>query len=405
MERSFIGMAEQARATAGTIALLTVISILGQLSIGLYTPSLPSLAQALHARAGEIKLTMTVFLASFAVAQLFWGALSDRFGRRPILFAGVIVYLVGTITCILAGSIGMLIAGRFIQGIGACVGVTISRAVVRDRYDRVQGARTLAFIGMAMAAGPAIAPVLGGQLQVLFGWRAAFAALLLIGTGIGIATYLRLEESIPRRDPAATDPVRLMTNYGALLRSRIYIAYSGMTASFFGGLMAFATGMPFVMIDGFGMSPAVFGFMPLFVVSGYFTGSTLAGRRTGRDPAHKLARIGASCALIGGAAYAAVTLLGLEAPATVIAPMMIFMFGYGIALPSALAAAMQPFAQMAGTAAALQGFAQMAMGAGVTLIVAAFADGSARSMALAVAAASILVAFFAWYAPHESKHP
>ncbi len=398
-------MAEQeSRATAGTIALLTLISILGQLSIGLYTPSLPSLAQALGAAAGEIKLTMTVFLASFAVAQLFWGAFSDRFGRRPILFAGVIVYLAGTIICMTAGSIGILIAGRFIQGIGACVGITISRAVVRDRYDRVQGARTLAFIGMAMAAGPAIAPVLGGQLQVLFGWRAAFAALLLIGAGIGLATYLRLDESIRQRDPAATDPVRLMTNYAALLRSRTYIAYSGLASSFFGGLMAFATALPFVMIDGFGMSPALFGFMPLFTVMGYFSGSTLAGKRTGRDPAHKLARAGASCALIGGMAYAAVTLLGLESPATVIAPMMIFMFGYGLALPSALAAAMQPFAQMAGTAAALQGFAQMAMGASVTLIVAAFADGSARSMALAIAAASILVAFCAWLAPTESKH-
>ena len=124
-------MADQTRATAGTIALLTLISILGQLSIGLYTPSLPSLAQALGAGAGEIKLTMTVFLASFAVAQLFWGAFSDRFGRRPILFAGVIVYLAGTIICLTAGSVGILIAGRFIQGIGACVGITISRASER----------------------------------------------------------------------------------------------------------------------------------------------------------------------------------------------------------------------------------------------------------------------------------
>lgn len=396
-------MAEQARATAGTIALLTLISILGQLSIGLYTPSLPSLTQALGARTGEIKLTMTVFLASFAVSQLFWGAFSDRFGRRPILFAGIVVYLAGTIVCMLAGSIGILIAGRFVQGIGACVGITISRAVVRDRYDRTQGARTLAFIGMAMAAGPAAAPVLGGQLQMLFGWRAAFAALLLIGAGIGLATYLRLDESIRRRDPAATDPVRLMTNYGALLRSRIYIAYSGLTALFFGGLMAFATGAPFVMIDGFGMSPAMYGFMPIFTVLGYFSGSTLAGKRTGRDPAHKLARIGAACALASGVAFAAITLLELESPATVIAPMIVYMFGYGLALPSALAAAMQPFAQMAGTAAALQGFLQMAMGACVTLIVAAFADGTARSMALAIAAASILIAFFAWLAPDESK--
>jgi MFS transporter, DHA1 family, multidrug resistance protein len=396
-------MAEPARAKAGTIALLTAISMLGQMSIAMYTPSLPSLAQALGAPASEVKLTMTVFLAAFACAQLVWGPLSDRVGRRPALFAGIAVFLIGTTICLLAQSIGTLIFGRFVQGLGACVGVTIARAVVRDRFDRTEGSRALAFIGMAMAAGPALAPAIGGQLQTIFDWHAVFAALALFGVAVAVAAYARLDESNRNRDPSATDPVRMLGNFATLLRARVYLAYAALAAAFFGGLMAYATGLPFLLIDGFGISPAVYGLVPSATVVGYFTGSALAGRRAGIDPPRKLARIGALAALTGGGALALVALLGLEHPVTLVAPMIVFMFGFGLALPSALAAAMQPFGRMAGSAAALQGFVQMAIGAAATLGVAAFADGTSRSMAFAILLAACVVALAARSAPPEEK--
>lgn len=396
-------MAEPARATAGTIVLLTAISMLGQMSIAMYTPSLPSLAQALGAQAGEVKLTMTVFLAAFACAQLLWGPLSDRIGRRPALFAGIAVFLAGTAICLFAQAIGALIFGRFVQGLGACVGITIARAVVRDRFDRTEGARALAFIGMAMAAGPAIAPAIGGQLQILYGWQAVFAALALFGAAVAIAARARLEESNLRRDPLATDPLRMLGNFATLLRARVYLAYTALASAFFAGLMAYATGLPFLLIDGFGMSPALYGLIPSATVVGYFTGSAIAGRRAGVDPPRRLARIGALAALAGAAALAFVTLAGREHPVTLVAPMIVFMFGFGLALPSALAAAMQPFARMAGAAAALQGFVQMATGAIATLGVAAFADGTAASMAFAILLAAGVVAAAAWAAPPEEK--
>jgi DHA1 family bicyclomycin/chloramphenicol resistance-like MFS transporter len=396
-------MAEQARATAGTIVLLTAISMLGQMSIAMYTPSLPSLAQALGAQAGEVKLTMTVFLAAFACAQLVWGPLSDRIGRRPALFAGIAVFLAGTAICLFAQAIGVLIFGRFVQGLGACVGVTIARAVVRDRFERAEGARALAFIGMAMAAGPALAPAIGGQLQILYGWHAVFAALALFGAGVALAAYARLEESNRRRDPLATDPARMAGNFATLMRARVYLAYTALASAFFAGLMAYATGLPFVLIDGFGMSPAVYGLVPSATVVGYFTGSAIAGRRAGVDSPRRLARIGACAALAGAGILALVSSAGLEHPVTLVAPMIVFMFGFGLALPSALAAAMQPFARMAGAAAALQGFVQMATGAIATLGVAAFADGTAASMAFAILLAAGVVALAAWAAPPEEK--
>lgn len=396
-------MAEPARATVGTIALLTAISMLGQMSIAMYLPSLPSLAQALGAPAAEVKLTMTVFLAAFACAQLVWGPLSDRVGRRPALFAGIAVFLVGTAICFLAQAIGALIFGRFVQGLGACVGVTIARAVVRDRFERAEGARALAFIGMTMAAGPAIAPAFGGQLQILFGWRAVFLALALFGAAVAIAAFVRLDESNRQRDPSAIDPGRMLGNYATVLGARVYLAYTALAAAFFAGLMAYATGLPFLLIDGFGMSPAVYGLIPSVTVVGYFAGSVLAGKRAGVTPPRKLARAGAACAMTGGTALAGVALAGLDHPVTLVAPMMIFMFGFGLALPAALAASMQPFPRMAGAAAALQGFVQMATGAACTLGVAAFADGTARSMAFAIFAAACAVALAAGAAPADEK--
>jgi DHA1 family bicyclomycin/chloramphenicol resistance-like MFS transporter len=391
------------RAQAGTIVLLTAISMLGQMSIAMYTPSLPSLAQALGAPAGEVKLTMTVFLAAFACAQLVWGPLSDRIGRRPALFAGIAVFLAGTTVCLLAQSIEMLILGRFVQGLGACVGVTIARAVVRDRFDRTEGARALAFIGMAMAAGPAVAPAIGGQLQMLYDWHAVFAALALFGACVAIAAYTRLDESNRNPDASATDPIRMARNFAALLQARVYLAYTALAAAFFSGLMAYATGLPFLLIDGYGMSPALYGLIPTATVIGYFSGSAVAGRRAGIDPPRNLARIGACAALAGAGVLALVATLGLDHPVTLVAPMIVFMFGFGLSLPSALAAAMQPFPRMAGSAAALQGFVQMTAGAAATLGVAAFADGTAHSMAFAILLAAAVVASAAWAAPAEDK--
>jgi len=352
-----------ARATPGAIALLTSMVMLGQMTISLYIPSLPSLAQSLAAAPEQVKLTMTLYLASFAVAQLFWGPLSDRFGRRPILFAGLGVYLVGTLACALAPGITTLILARGLQGIGACVGSTVSRAITRDRFERNEAARTLAFIGVAMAVGPALAPILGGQLQTLFGWRAAFVALLVFGVCMGIATYLKLDETNKHLDPQATSPVRLLGSFAMLLRSRVYLGYSLAIAGAFTGVMA------------------------------YVTGSSIAGRLAPRGLGVRLVATGSTICLVCGIAFVAIVLGGYASPVTVVAPMVVFMVGFGILTPNAMAHALQPFPRIAGAASALQGFLQMTVAAIGTVAVAALSDGTPLSTAIGVCAGGIIAAF------------
>jgi len=381
-----------ARATTGAIVLLTSMVMLGQMSISLYIPSLPSLAQALAAPAEEVKLTMTVYLVAFAVSQLVWGPLSDRFGRRPVLFAGIAVYLAGTLACAAAQGIYWLIAARGLQAVGACVGTTISRAVTRDRYDRSEAARTMAFIGIAMAVGPAIAPVIGGQLQELFGWRSAFLGLALFGACVLAATWARLDESNRNPDRQALHPGRLLASFATLLSSRVYVGYALVAAGAFSGLMAYTTGIPFVFIDLFGVSPALFGFVPSFTVVGYLSGSVVASRMAARAAGTRMVAIGTSVCAAAGIGFVAVVATGNATPVTVVLPMVVFMFGFGVSLPNAMAAAMHPFPRIAGAAAALTGFLQMTIAAAGTVAVASLADGTPMSTALGVCGGGLLAA-------------
>jgi DHA1 family bicyclomycin/chloramphenicol resistance-like MFS transporter len=394
-----------ARATPGAILLLTSMVMLGQMSISLYIPSLPSLAEALAARPEHVKLTMTLYLACFALSQLVWGPLSDRFGRRPVLFAGIAVYLAGTLACALAPNIWALVAARGLQGIGACVGATVSRAYTRDRFGRGEAARTLAYIGIAMALGPALAPVLGGQLQTWFGWRSAFLALAFFGILVACATYLRLEESNRNPDPHALEPRRLLGAFATLLTSRIYLGYAMTMSGTFAGLMAYTTGIPFVFIDLFGVSPAMFGFVPTFTVIGYLSASLVASRLAHRAVGSRLVAVGSAICAASGIAFVAIVLAGLSNPVTVVAPMVVFMFGFGIAMPNAMANAMQPFPRIAGSAAALQGFLQMTIAAAGTVGVAALSDGTPLSTALGVCGGGLLAAtgYFLLARPAEKK--
>src|SRR3546814_190333 len=231
------------RATSpGSIALLTFMVALNQMCMGLYLPSMPSMAEALRTSVGQVQLTLTVFVAGFAVSQLVWGPVTDRFGRRPTLLIGLAVFTVASVACALAGTVEQLTVFRFFQAIGACAGQVVSRSIVRDTTEGAESAKVMSYISLAMSLSPAITPSVGGQLHALFGWRSNFVLLAATGLLLATITVWRLPETTRRKVRDATSPVPMPRNYGRLLRDRSYVGYILVIGGMFGCLMAYQTG-------------------------------------------------------------------------------------------------------------------------------------------------------------------
>ena len=376
-------------------ALLTALVALGQISTSIYIPSLPSLVESLATDAEKVNLTLSMFLFGFAVGQLVYGPLSDRFGRRPVLLVGIALYVAASIACTFATTIEGLIAGRLAQGMAACAGPVIGRAIVRDVYGPTRSAKAMAYIGVALAISPAVAPIIGGYLQVWFGWRAAFVFLCVVGVVILVGVWALLEETNAHTDAGALNLRGLVRAYGVLLSSPAYYGYSLAVAFVFAGLMAFAAGSPFVFIDLLGLGPAQFGMLAILNVAGFLAGSLAAGRLTQRHGIDRMLAAGVSLCLAGGGAMAAIALAGAIGIAQIVVPMMVFTAGMGIVLANGFAGALAPFPRIAGTASAVLGFLQMAVAGTASLVVGAFVPTSQLPMAavIAVTAAAAFVAF------------
>ncbi len=376
-------------------ALLTTLVALGQISTSIYIPSLPSLVASMATDAATVNLTLSMFLFGFAVCQLIYGPLSDRFGRRPVLLVGVTLYVAASFACVFATTIEGLIAGRLAQGMAACSGPVLGRAIVRDVYGPTRSAKAMAYIGVALAISPAVAPIVGGYLQVWFGWRAAFAFLCVVGVLILVGVWTLLEETYPHADAGALDLRNLVRGYGVLLSSPTYYGYSLAVAFVFAGLMAFAAGSPFVFIDLLGLSPAHYGMLAVFNVAGFLSGSLAAARLTHRFGLDRMIAVGVSLSLAGGGAMAAIALWGAIGVIQIVVPMMVFTTGMGLVLADGFAGALAPFPRIAGAASAVLGFLQMAVAGTASLAVGAFAPTSPLPMAavIAMAAAAAFAAY------------
>lgn len=374
----------------GTNAILIGAVALGPISTDLYLPSVPAIGRDLGADVAATQLTLSVFLAAFALAQIPVGPLSDRFGRRPVLVAGLAVYVIASVACALAPSIEALVAARAAQAIGACAGVVLGRAIVRDIHGRERAARMLAYIGTAMALAPMVGPVLGGMVQSLVGWRWNFGILIAFGIAALTLAWIGLAESNVQRDPSALNPRRMAANYRTLIHHRAYLGFA-LTVSFsYAGLFAFISGSSFVLIDALGVPAERFGYFFAAAVIGYMAGTQVAGRLTLRLGVERMIWIGGAISLAGGLAMVVLTVVAGHAswaPVAVVAPMVCYMIGTGIVMPNGQAGALGPFAHMAGAASALMGFLQMSIAALVGIVFGQLYDGTPLPMAMLVAAA------------------
>lgn len=361
---------------------LTVLVAYGPISTDLYLPSLPAMQHALASDIAGVQLTLSAFVWGFAVAQLVYGPLSDRYGRRPVLLAGLVLYLAASLACVAATTLDALVAWRFVQALGACAGPVLARAVVRDLHGPLDAGRVLAYMGTAMAVVPAAAPSLGGLLEVAFGWRANFVALALFGLLALVLTWFALPESHLARDPDALRPAQIARNFATLLRHRAYLGSTLAVSAAFAGLFCFISGSPFVLIEVLGLPPERFGLGFLVAVAGFMGGSFLSGRLVRRLGTPRLVTAGCALCFAGGSAMTLVALSGSATLVTLLGTCWLYFTGAGLAIPVGFAAALAPFPGMAGAASSLLGFVQMGIGGLAGMAVGHLYDGTPGPMAL-----------------------
>lgn len=371
---------------------------LGPLAMALYTPAMPAIGADLGVPGTAVKMTLTAYFAGFALAQLVAGPLSDALGRRATLFWFTTLFALATIWAITAEDIEHLIAARAVQGVGASVGVAVSRAVVRDLYVGEASSRIMNAIGMTLAIGPAIAPTIGGLTLEILPWPAVFGLMLIYSLALMALVHLRLEETVTR-DMSRFRPRKLARNYGVLLGSRAFVSASLIMAGSAGTIYAQATLLPFVLIEQVGLSPAGFGMAMIIQTGSFFVGGAVVRVLLRGRGARALVAPGLALLLLGAGMLVPHALGTAPTLINTMGPIGVYAFGIAFVMPFASTAAMAPFPKVAGAAAALMGFAQMGGGLVGGLIGASVGDPSVGlGMVAPVMALTATGAYLVWRA-------
>ena len=349
------------------LALLAALVALGPLSVDVYLPAMPTMMVALDTDIRHMHLTLSSYLTGFALFHLACGPLADRFGRKPILIGGTVLFVAACVGCSLAETVDELVFFRFIQGIGACVGPTLARAVARDIFGPTRAARALSLIAMMMALAPAIAPAMGGVMMLWLPWPSIFVFLAVYGIAMIMLIHVFLGESLPQRQ--SLHPLSILVNYGTLLRSPMFLIATFASGFVYAGFLAYLASSSFVYIDMLGVPVEYFGLTFITSVLGYMAGSGLSARLTKNYTSEQIVLAGAALAAVAaGTVWIGAQRLP-DSIAMMMMPMMFYSMGIGLMLPNAMAIALSPFPYIAGTASALLGFVQMSLSAFATAIV------------------------------------
>jgi DHA1 family bicyclomycin/chloramphenicol resistance-like MFS transporter len=347
------------------LALLMAMTAIGPATLNMMVPALPGLTRILETDAGTVQLTLSLFLLSLATAQLLLGPLSDRFGRRPVVLGGVAITVLASLAGIAASSIHALIAVRILQAIGAATGIVMSRAIIRDLFDRNRAAAMIGLVTTAMVIAPMVSPMIGGILDTTFGWEAIFVFI----TCFSATVWIWAAVTLPETRPAGVEhtPGAIARDTRALLGNAKFLGYVLAAALGSAPFFTFLGGGPYIVVTMMGRPSIEFGFWFALTSLGYMAGNFSVSRLAHRLGVDAMIMAGIGIEIAGAVlGLALLTIFPNAGPAVIFVPQAIIAFGNGLMLPNSIAAAVSIRPQAAGTASGITGFTQMSLGAAST---------------------------------------
>ena len=373
--------------TAFLTVVLALLTMVGPLGIDTYLPSFHAMGSEFGVSQLVVQQTLSVYIGAMALMMLFYGTLSDSFGRKPVMLASLAVFTTTSLVAAFAPSMQALIVIRGLQGLSAGAGMVIARAMVQDRFSGHDAQRMMALITMVFGLAPAIAPLIGGLLQTTLGWRSVFVFLALFGGGLLLAGWRGLPETLP---PALRQPFRtgvIARNFGTVLRHARFMQMSMAIALLFSGIGLYVGSAAQFVMGILHQPETAFGWLFFPLVGGLVAGSALASRLSHRVPTPRLIGWGFAISACGVALAVGYNLLWIAATPWAVMPVMVYTFGLALAAPGMTVAALSLFPALRGLAASVQGFVQMMTFAAVTGVAAPLLYDSALKMAIGHAVA------------------
>ena len=367
------------------IWLLVAMIAVGPFTMQILVPSLPTLGREFAVSTTAVQLTVTLYLIAVGAGQLIYGPLSDRFGRRPLLMGGLALYVIASLAAAASGTIGWLVVARVLQAVGACAGVVIARAVIRDVWKGPEAASVLGYVTMGMTIAPMLAPLLGSLLDETVGWRYAMVACLAFGLPLALVAWKRLPETLPAPQPLP-GLFAMAKAYRTLWSYPVFRAYIALTACATGVFFAFLGGAPYVVVQGMGYSPVTFA-LGFAIISIFFAlGNWLAGALSKPLGILRMLGVGTVLTVLGSISALAMQVALPPHILVFFVPMSIVAIGNGMTQPNAIAGALSVRPQLAGTASALVGATQMGFGALMTFVVGLVEHGAGLGTCITMAA-------------------
>jgi DHA1 family bicyclomycin/chloramphenicol resistance-like MFS transporter len=369
--------------------LLSVLLGFASISTDFYLPALPSMASSLDADQRLLELTISGYLLGFSVGQLFWGPLSDRYGRKVPLLAGIAIFIIGSAGCALSTDAAQMIGWRLVQALGASAGVVLARAMVRDLFDHRDAARVLSTLMMIMAIAPMAGPIIGAQILAISSWQAIFWTLVAVGAATLFGVF-RTSESLPRSSREDASLAQAFSRYAWHLGNVRLLAHAGANGFYSAGIFAYVAGSPFVFIEYFGLSPEQYGLAFASGIIGIMLANATNRRLVSRVSSNRLLLVGTGTSILAGIALVVAASTGIGGLLTIGAALFVFVTMNGFVAANAIAGGLSSVHRATGSAAALIGFMQYGGAMLGSAAVGFLANGTPLPMAGAVLAFSVL---------------